>query len=85
VPEFETAVFSMAPGDIAPELIETQFGYHIIQVTERQGGEPVSFDEVKERLQEFLTDMAGRKANHAYIATLLDAATIEGYAFPAFA
>ena len=85
VPEFETAVFSMAPGDIAPELIETQFGYHIIQVTERQGGEPVSFDEVKERLQEFLTDMAGRKANHAYIATLLDAATIGGYAFPAFA
>ncbi|MDO8177821.1 MAG: peptidylprolyl isomerase [Undibacterium sp.] len=85
VPEFETAVFSTEPGQIAPELIETQFGYHIIQVTERQGGEPVAFDEVKERLQEFLSDMAGRKANHAYIATLLDAAKIEGYSFPAFA
>ena len=74
VPEFENAVFSTAPGEIAPELVETQFGYHIIQVTDRQDGEPVAFDDVKERLQEFLTEMAGRKANHAYIGSLLDAA-----------
>jgi peptidyl-prolyl cis-trans isomerase C len=84
VPEFENAVFSTAPGEIAPELVETQFGYHIIQVTDRQGGEPVAFDEVKQRLQEFLSEMAGRKANHAYIATLLAAAKIDGYTFPAF-
>lgn len=84
VPEFENAVFSTAPGEIAPELVETQFGYHIIQVTDRQGGAPVAFDEVKERLQEFLSEMAGRKANHAYIATLLAAAKIEGYTFPTF-
>ena len=84
VPEFENAVFSTAPGAIASELVETQFGYHIIQVTDRQGGEPVAFDDVKERLREFLTEMAGRKANHAYIASLLDAAKIEGFTFPAF-
>ena len=84
VPEFENAVFSTAAGEIAPELVETQFGYHIIQVNERQGGEPVAFDDVKERLQEFLSEMAGRKANHAYIASLLDAANIEGFTFPAF-
>ncbi len=84
VPEFENAVFSTAPGEIAPELVETQFGYHIIQVTDRQGGEPVAFDDVKERLQEFLSEMAGRKANHAYIATLLAAAKIDDYTFPAF-
>lgn len=84
VPEFETAVFNTAPGEIAPALIETQFGYHIIQVTERQGGQTVGFDEVKERLQGFLTEMAGRKATHAYLATLVAAAKIEGYSFPAF-
>ena len=85
VPEFEQAVFSMAPGNIAPELIETQFGYHIIQVTERIGGDLVSFDEVKERLQAYLTDMEGRKATHAYLAQLVSAAKIEGYELPAFA
>jgi peptidyl-prolyl cis-trans isomerase C len=85
VPEFEAAVFSMAPGEIAPTLIETQFGYHIIQVTERKGGDLVSFDEVKERLQAYLTDMEGRKATHAYLAQLVKDAKIEGYQLPAFA
>jgi peptidyl-prolyl cis-trans isomerase C len=85
VPEFEEAVFSMNPGEITPNLIETQFGYHIIQVNERQGGDVVDFDEVKERLQAYLTDMEGRKATHAYLAKLVQAATIEGYELPAFA
>jgi peptidyl-prolyl cis-trans isomerase C len=85
VPEFEQAVFSTKAGDITPNLVETQFGYHIIQVNERQGGELVNFDEVKERLQSYLTDMEGRKATHAYLAKLVNAAKIEGYELPAFA
>lgn len=85
VPEFEQAVFSTEPGQITPQLVETQFGYHIIQVTGRKGGDLVSFDEVAERLQAFLTDMQGRKATHAYLADLVQAAKIEGYTLPAFA
>lgn len=85
VPEFEQAVFSTEPGQITPELIETQFGYHIIQVTDRKGGDLVSFDEVKERLQAYLTDMEGRKATHAYLADLVKTADIQGYQLPAFA
>ncbi|WP_395006667.1 peptidylprolyl isomerase [Undibacterium sp.] len=85
VPEFEQAVFSTEPGNITPELIETQFGYHIIQVTEHNGGDLVSFDEVKERLQAYLTDLEGRKATHAYLANLVSAAKIDGYELPAFA
>lgn len=84
VPEFEAAVFSTAAGEITPELIETQFGYHIIQVNERKGGDLVSFDEVKERLQAYLTDIDGRKATHAYLANLVHTAKIEGYELPAF-
>jgi peptidyl-prolyl cis-trans isomerase C len=85
VPEFEQAVFSTNAGEITPTLVETQFGYHIIQVTERKGGEPVAYDEVKDRLQSYLTDVEGRKATHAYLSTLVAAAKIEGYSFPAFA
>ncbi|MBI3712454.1 MAG: peptidylprolyl isomerase [Burkholderiales bacterium] len=85
VPEFEQAVFSTEPGNITPELIETQFGYHIIQVTERNGGDVVSFDEVKERLQAYLTDVEGRKATQIYLAGLISAADIQGYNLPAFA
>lgn len=36
VPEFEAAAFTLKPGDISP-VIETKFGYHILQLIERRG------------------------------------------------
>ncbi len=36
VPEFEEAVFSMSPGEVS-DIVETQFGLHIIKLEERRG------------------------------------------------
>ena len=36
VPEFETAAFELKKNDVSP-IIETKFGYHILQLIERQG------------------------------------------------
>lgn len=83
VPEFDQAVFSTDAGQIIPHLVQTQFGYHIIQVNARHPGEPISFDDVKERLQQYLTQMAGSKMMHQYLSGLVSAAKIEGYTMPA--
>lgn len=49
VPEFEDAAFKMNISDIS-EPVETQFGYHIIKVTDKQESGVLSFDEVRSNL-----------------------------------
>lgn len=36
VPEFEAAAYSLKPGEVS-KIIETEFGYHILQLIERRG------------------------------------------------
>ncbi|MBN1585483.1 peptidyl-prolyl cis-trans isomerase [Candidatus Uhrbacteria bacterium] len=45
VPEFESAAFSMEPGEVSPP-IKTQFGYHIIRVEEVRNGQDGEVSEV---------------------------------------
>lgn len=45
VPEFNDKAFSMKVGEIS-ELVETQYGYHIIYLTDKNDGE-LPFDKVK--------------------------------------
>ena len=49
VPSFEKAAFTQEIGEIG-EVVETQFGYHIIMVTDKTKGGQKSFDEVKEEI-----------------------------------
>ena len=47
VEEFAKVAFSMKVGEVS-DPIKTQFGYHIIKVTDREEGKDVSYEEVKE-------------------------------------
>ena len=57
VPEFEKAAFSLQPGTIS-DPVKTQYGWHVIMVTERKEGEPKPFDQVKEQIKAMLRNKA---------------------------
>ena len=58
VPEFERVAFSLTPGAIS-DLVDTQFGIHIIKVNEKEAARERPFEEVKETIRPVL---ATRKA-----------------------
>jgi len=51
VPPFEAAVFSAKPGQIS-DIVETDFGFHIIQLTAIRGGQAQPFEAVKARIED---------------------------------
>lgn len=76
VPEFEVAAFSQEIDEVG-DVIETQFGYHIIKVTDRQEEGVVEFDEAKEQITTFLSGQKKQDAVTNFLKSLRDSATIE--------
>ncbi len=52
-PSSKRVAFALKPGQMS-DIVKTQYGYHIILVTERQEGERKPFDQVKEQIKTML-------------------------------
>lgn len=69
VKPFEEAAWSLKPGEISG-IVETQFGYHIIKVTEKKTASKIKFEDVKAKIAETLKR---QKVSEAINATLEEA------------
>jgi peptidyl-prolyl cis-trans isomerase C len=76
VPAFEKAAFSMKVNEVSDPIL-TQFGYHIIKVTDRKEGSTASFEEAKEKLGQDLKNRMVNELIGEKLSQMREEATIE--------
>ena len=76
VPEFDEASFSMKKGEVS-DIIETQFGFHIILKEDERGGHQLTLVDVHDQIRDLLRHEARGRAMDAYVAELREKAKIE--------
>ncbi|MBN78404.1 MAG: hypothetical protein CMO36_09420, partial [Verrucomicrobiaceae bacterium] len=69
VPAFEKAAFTQKVGEVG-EVVETQFGYHIIMVTDKAKAGQKSLDEVKEEINRRIEGPKREATMRKFIADL---------------
>jgi len=75
VKPFEEAAFAMKVGDVS-DLVETQFGYHIIKVTDHKDAGVTPFEEVKAAITEELSKEKRQTTIRQYVQSLREKAKI---------
>ena len=75
-PPFEEAAFSQAVGEVG-QVVETRFGYHLIEVLEKVAEKSRNLDDVREEVVAKLEEQRKGRAFTEYFEALRDSATIE--------
>jgi peptidyl-prolyl cis-trans isomerase D len=81
VPEFEEAAFSAQPGDLVGP-IRSDFGYHLIQVLDRQEAGLLPFDQAQERVRSQMLGDRSRTLAESKASELADRIRAEGLSDP---
>ena len=75
--QFQKAIDGAKPGELIPNLVKTQYGYHIIKVIEKRKETVKTFDQVKDQVRQILLQQSQADAFQKLLDQLKKAAKIE--------
>ncbi len=75
VPALANAAFALQIGEIS-DVIETQFGFHIVKMVEKRGASKMPLEEAQEPVRQMLIENGTREKVSELLAQLNEAATI---------
>ena len=76
--DFEKALDRLPEGELTAHPLETRYGFHVVWLHERQRGELLPYDAVREKIATYLRESVWRRSVSQYLQILAGRSRIEG-------
>ncbi len=78
VPAFEEVAFKLKPGEVS-DIVNTRFGYHLIKVVDKKPESTVPYEEIEERIGQYLKQEKVQKEVKQLVEKLRKEAKVETF------